>query len=75
MIFRILAHSLFLKVAFIRGRSFSPVNFASHIHITKSLFRMSIISSDFILRVLRNADGGNNTDDCNYDQQFDEGEA
>ena len=33
-----------------------------------------MVSSNFILRVLRNADPCKNADDCNYDQQFYEGE-
>ena len=33
---------------------------------------VSIVCSDFVLSVLRNADGRHNADDRNYDQQFDE---
>ena len=36
---------------------------------------MSIVASDFILRVLRNADGRQDADDCNDKQQFYECEA
>jgi hypothetical protein len=36
---------------------------------------MSIVASDFKLRVLLNADSSNNTDDRNDDQQFYECEA
>ncbi len=75
MLIAIAIIGILASVAFIRARSFSPVNFAGHIHITKSLLGMSIISSDFILGVLRNADGSNNTDDCNDNQQFNECEA
>jgi len=44
-------------------------------HILQSLLGVSIVSSDFILGVLRNSDGRQNTDDRNYNQQFYEGEA
>jgi len=39
------------------------------------LLGVSIVSSDFILGVLRNADGRQDADDRKYDQQFDECEA
>ena len=60
----------FGKVAFIRGRSFSPVNFAGHIHITKSLLGMRIVASYLVLVELGNSDSRQNADDCNYDPQF-----
>ena len=44
-------------------------------HITKSLFGVSIVSPDFILCVLRNADASQNADDGNYDKQLYECEA
>ena len=44
-------------------------------HVTESLFGVGIVSSDFILGVLRNADASKDADDCNDNQQFDECEA
>ena len=44
-------------------------------HILQSLFGVSIVASDFILRVLRNADACKDADDGNYDQKFYECEA
>ena len=44
-------------------------------HITESLFGMSIVASYLVLIELWNSDSSKNTDDCNYNQQFYEGEA
>ena len=58
----------FRKITLLRKVSIKPVSSAEKIHITKRLFGMSIVSSDFKLRVLRDADASKNTDDCNDNQ-------
>ena len=63
------------EIASLFGVGVKPVGIAQFMHITKSLFGVSIVSSDFVLGVLWNADACKNTDDGNYDQQFDECEA
>ena len=63
------------EIASLFGVGVNPVGIAQFMHVTKGLFGMSIVSSNFILRVLWNADASKNADDGNYDQQFYECEA
>ena len=63
------------KVTFLRGVSVSPVSIAEQMNIMESLFGMCIVAPDLVLLVLGNADSRQNTDDCNYSQQFYECEA
>ena len=58
------------EIASLFGVGVKPVSITQLMHITESLFRMSIVSSNFILRVLRNADASKNADDRNYNQQL-----
>ena len=44
-------------------------------HVTESLFGVSIVASYLVLVELWNSDGSKNTDDRNYNQQFYECEA
>ena len=64
----------FRKVAPLKRIGVQLVSIAEQMHILQSLFGMSIISSNFVLSVLWNADGRQNADDRNDNQQFYEGE-
>ena len=64
----------FRKVAPLKRIGVQLVSIAEQMHILQSLFGMSIISSNFVLSVLRNANGRQNADDRNDNQQFYEGE-
>ena len=63
------------EIASLFGVGVKPVSITQLMHITKSLLGVSIVSSNFILRVLRNTDNCKNADDRNDNQQFYEGEA
>ena len=65
----------FRKVASLKSIGIQPVSITEQMHILQSLLGVSIVGSDFILRVLRNADASQDADDRNYNQQFDECEA
>ena len=60
----------FRKIATLGRVCVKPIRIAQQMHIMKCLFGVSIVSSNFILSVLRNADGRQDADDGNYDQQF-----
>ena len=63
------------EIASLFGVGVKPVSIAQFMHITKSLLGVSIVSSDFILCVLWNADASKDADDRNDNQQFYECEA
>ena len=63
------------EIASLFGVGVKPIRIAQFMHITKSLFGVSIVSSDFVLGVLWNTDASKNTDDRNDNQQFYECEA
>ena len=46
----------FRKVTSLGGVGVKPIRIAEQMHIMKCLFGMRVVGSDFILRVLRNAD-------------------
>ena len=56
------------EIASLFGVGVKPIRIAQFMHIAKSLLGVSIVSSNFILRVLRNADACKNADDCNDNQ-------
>ena len=60
----------FRKVASLKRIGIKPVSIAEQVHIMKCLLGVSIVSSNFILRVLRNADASKNADDRNDNQQL-----
>ena len=62
----------FRKATWVRAVIVNPVGIAEQSHITQSLFGTGIIASYLVLVELGNSDGSKNTDDGNYNQQFDE---
>ena len=65
----------FRKATWLRAVIVNPVSITEQSHITQTLLGTGIIASYLVLVELWNSNGSKNTDDCNDNQQFYEGEA